>query len=179
MDPYTPKGTSLRLRSSLRSVTVVSRYSLPLMMRTDQGRLDGYSQQLADLWPKVIRLDEHRVLKNGPCNRLEPDTMQFLAANTTIPIPKIYDIKLDVENDESYIVMEHMPGERLERVWVNLTEDQRVSICCQIAECLAQLKQLTSKKIESVNGGPVRFGVYDCYWGGPFDTEKEFNDFVV
>jgi aminoglycoside phosphotransferase (APT) family kinase protein len=128
---------------------------------------------------KVIRLDEHRVLKRGVHDRQETDTMRFIAANTTIPVPKVHDIKFDRENSASWIVMDYAPGEMLDKAWMKLTPSQRLSTCRQLAGYLAQLQALKGQRIEGVNSAPVRVGFYQSRWGGPFDTEKEFNDFLA
>ncbi|PGH32782.1 hypothetical protein GX50_04436 [[Emmonsia] crescens] len=142
----------------------------------------GYGQYLGHSFigvPQVTRLDEHRVLKESRHERRETDTMEFIAANTTIPVPKIYNTKFDEEKKVCYIVMEYIPGEPLDKAWINLTRDERVSTCRQLAEYLTQLQMLTGERIEAVNSDTVRVGLYESHWGGPFDSEKEFNDFLA
>ncbi|OAT00190.1 uncharacterized protein BDCG_16503 [Blastomyces dermatitidis ER-3] len=54
---------------------------------------DGYGQVIYAFFPdmpKIIRLDEHRVLKSAITNSTETEAMKFVAANTTIPVPKVY-----------------------------------------------------------------------------------------
>ncbi|KAL2373282.1 phosphotransferase enzyme family protein [Blastomyces dermatitidis ER-3] len=142
----------------------------------------GYGHYLAHSFvgvPQVTRLDEHRVLKESRHDRREIDTMQFIAANTTIPVPKIYNTKFDKEKHISYIVMEYIDGEPLNKAWINLTQDQKVSTCNQLVDYLTQLQMLTGERIEAVNSSTVRVGLYESRWGGPFDSEKEFNDFLA
>ncbi|KAL2376629.1 hypothetical protein RJZ90_007366 [Blastomyces dermatitidis] len=142
----------------------------------------GYGQGLGhDMFGRyeVFRLDEHRVLKKSRGGLRESDTMKFIAANTTIPVPKVYGTKLDGEGELSYIVMEYVPGESLEDAWIKLSPDQRVSALHQIAQYLSELQQLTGKRIKGVNDTSVRVGGYHSRWGGPFETEKEFNDFLA
>ncbi|KKZ63777.1 hypothetical protein EMCG_01881 [[Emmonsia] crescens] len=118
----------------------------------------GYGQNISNSVlgiPRVIRLDEHRVLKKAR-NVLEPDIMKFITANTTIPVPKTYETKFDEEQKTFYIIMDYMHGKPLDKAWVNLTQDQRASTCRQIAGYLKELRQLTGKQIEGVNGTPVR-----------------------
>ncbi|OAX82737.1 hypothetical protein ACJ72_02906 [Emergomyces africanus] len=146
------------------------------------GTKAGYGQYLGHSFvgvPQVTRLDEHRVLKESRHDRREIDTMQFIAANTSIPVPKIYSTKFDEEKNVSYIVMEYMDGEPLNKAWISLTGDQRTSTCRQLVEYLTQLQMLTGERIEAVNSSSVRVGLYESHWGGPFDSEKEFNDFLA
>ena len=148
---------------------------------TNQDSLAGYGQDISDSArgiPHAIRLDEHRVLKKAR-NVLDPEIMKFITANTTIPVPKTYEIKFDKEQDTFYIVMDYMHGEPLDRVWSNLNQDQRASTCRQIAGYLDELRQLTGTQIEGVNGAPVGVGCYYSRWGGPFQSEKDFNHFMA
>ncbi|KKZ60188.1 hypothetical protein EMCG_05110 [[Emmonsia] crescens] len=132
--------------------------------------------------PNVLRLDEHRVLKTNYPDRGEADILRFVAAHTTIPVPRVYDTKLESSRREattSYMVIEYMPGLRLDKAWVKLTESQRVATCHQLVEYLAQLQPLTSNRIEGLNGAPVHVGCFQSRWGGPFSTETEFNNFMA
>ncbi|PGH23624.1 hypothetical protein AJ80_02230 [Polytolypa hystricis UAMH7299] len=138
----------------------------------------GYGQDIGYSLTGVINvmsLDEHRVLKSKEHSRQEADALQFVASNTTIPVPKVYDVDDEGQN----IVIEYMPGNPLDKVWIKLTHDQRDSVCHQLAGYLAQLRQLTGKQIEAPNGGRVRVGYYQTRWDGPFKTEKEFNHFLA
>ncbi|PGG96857.1 hypothetical protein AJ79_09419 [Helicocarpus griseus UAMH5409] len=75
--------------------------------------------------------------------------------------------------------MVYMPGETLDKAWTGLTSDQKASTCRQIAEYLAQVRQLKGKGIEAVDGAPVRLGYYQSRCGGPFTSEKKFNDILA
>ncbi|EDN04790.1 phosphotransferase enzyme family protein [Histoplasma capsulatum] len=142
----------------------------------------GYGQYLAHSFigvPQVTRLDEHRVLKESRHDRREIDTMRFIADNTSIPVPKIYNTRFDEEKHISYIVMEYIDGEPLNKAWADLNRDQRISTCHQLAEYLTQLQMLTGERIEAMNSSTVRVGLTESRWGGPFDSEKEFNYFLT
>ncbi|KKZ64097.1 hypothetical protein EMCG_01594 [[Emmonsia] crescens] len=148
---------------------------------------DGYGQVIYAFFPdmpKIIRLNEHRVLKSAITNPTETEAMEFVAANTTIPVPKVYETRWsDNRADTSQIVMEYIPGQSLDKVWGKLTHNKRMSICHQLRDYLSQLAKLkrttTPARIESANGGPVTVGLRYPRLGGPFDSEKEFNDFLV
>lgn len=77
--------------------------------------------------------------------------------------------------------MEYLPGESLDKVWGGLTHEQRISTCHQLSGYLAQLRSLqgAGNRVEGVNGAPITVGLRFPRQGGPFNTEKEFNDFVV
>lgn len=106
--------------------------------------------------------------------------MSFVSAHTTIPVPKIYDTRIDTEHGKRHIVMEYIEGETLEKAWKNLTPQQREMTCRQLSGYIAQLQQLRGTRVEAANGesvniilGSIREG------GGPFNTVREFNDWVV
>lgn len=105
--------------------------------------------------------------------------MQFIATNTSIPVPRVYETRFSGKRKSSYIVMDYMPGESLDEAWPKLTHDQRISICHELRGYLSQLQKLKGKRIEAVNGGAVTVGLRFPRQGGPFETEKEFNGFLV
>jgi aminoglycoside phosphotransferase (APT) family kinase protein len=130
--------------------------------------------------PKIIRLDEHRVLKSAVTDCRETDAMEFIAANTTIPVPRVYETRFSSNGRKaSEIVMEYIPGEPLDKAWANLTHEQRVSTCRELNGYLTQLQKIPGQRIEGMNGTPVTVGLRLPRQGGPFATEKEFHDFVV
>ncbi|KAL2370279.1 hypothetical protein RJZ57_005297 [Blastomyces gilchristii] len=80
--------------------------------------------------------------------------MEFIATNTTIPVPKVYETRWSGNRTRlSQIVMEYIPGESLDTAWGKLTHDQRMSVCHQLRGYLSQLQNLTSKtkRIEAAN----------------------------
>ena len=104
--------------------------------------------------------------------------MRFIAANTTIPVPRVHATRT-TEWGTCEIIMDYVPGEPLDRAWTYLTHDQKVTTCVQLRGYLAQLKRLKGKRIESLGGGAVTVGLRFPKQGGPFDNEMEFNNFMV
>ncbi|OJD17802.1 hypothetical protein ACJ73_08768 [Blastomyces percursus] len=89
--------------------------------------------------------------------------MQFIAANTTIPVPKAYQTRWSGNRTKlSQIATEYIPGESLDAAWGKLTHDQRVSVYHQLRDYLSQLQKLESKtkRIEAANGGPITSARY-------------------
>lgn len=65
----------------------------------------------------MIRLDEHHVVKSGPFfDSSEIEAMSFIAAHTTIPVPRTYDIYIDGKHGKRHIVMDYMRGQPLDKV---------------------------------------------------------------
>ncbi|WEW60286.1 hypothetical protein PRK78_005771 [Emydomyces testavorans] len=141
---------------------------------------EGYGQVIRNYCRTVTRLDEHRILKRTAIRQAkEVDAMKFVADHTSIPVPKVYASR-HVDGTECLeIVMEYMPGRPLDEVWASLTHDQKIATCRELGGYLAQLKALKGKRIEAINGAVVHVGIRCPRRGGPFDTERQFNDFLL
>ncbi|KAL1760266.1 kinase-like domain-containing protein [Schizophyllum commune] len=134
------------------------------------------------------RLTAGTVLKRRKAYRLRPDAMQFLSRqrlSTPIPVPRLLDYW---ENDEEgYLVMEYIEGERLLRVWRNLSSEQHAHVIRTIAgyvEALRSIPQPLPPSLPSAgwigfaSGGP--FTDLAVTWSqvalGPFPSQASFND---
>lgn len=128
---------------------------------------------------KVIRISENLVVKSGPNLRThEAATLEFIRANTTIPVPGVHDVRWEGDRVTS-IVMEWMPGERLDKVWGSIDTDQRLSIARELHGYISQIRVLKGTYIGGVDQGKALIGVRDAIQGGPFESEKEFNEFIL
>ncbi|OJD14882.1 hypothetical protein ACJ73_09034 [Blastomyces percursus] len=87
--------------------------------------------------------------------------MNFIAVNTTTPVPKIDKIQYDEVRKAFYNVIEYMHGKPRNK----------------FASYLEELQQLTGKQLEGINGTPVRVGCYLSRWSGPFERDNDFNHF--
>ena len=67
--------------------------------------------------------------------------MRFIAANTTVPVPRAYATRT-TDGGVFEIVVDYVPGVPLNKAWPNLTHDQRVATCAQLRRYFAQLKEL-------------------------------------
>ena len=106
--------------------------------------------------------------------------MEFIAAITVIPVPRVHAARWsDNKKKFSEFVIDYIPGESLDKAWEKLTHDQRVATCHQLRGYLSQLRELKGKRIEAPNGARVTIGLRFPCQCGPFDTEKEFHDFLV
>lgn len=56
--------------------------------------------------------------------------MRFVAANT-IPVPKVDDIRWE-DGKFVALVMDYMPGKRLDKAWDNLDSSQKPSIADEL-----------------------------------------------
>ncbi|THV55383.1 hypothetical protein BGAL_0009g00330 [Botrytis galanthina] len=126
---------------------------------------------------KVARYG-NKVLKSGRNLQLsEADAMRYIATHTSIPVPRV--IEATTDGKLTSITMEYIEGERLDKVWNTLPEDQKKSIASQINDMLFQLRGLTGRYIGGMNRTPaIDSRRYDLE-GGPFKSEAEFNEFLI
>lgn len=131
-------------------------------------------------WPKRILMSPNRVVK-WPCEAPELEALRYVAANTTIPIPKVYHShrwhgKLAIE-------MEYFKGcETLWGCWRSLSQTQKDDVVNAIASYVEQLQNLEPQdkyKISSTDGGPcrsIRVGCSKLF--GPFENSRDFHQVV-
>ncbi|RSL83534.1 hypothetical protein CEP52_016694 [Fusarium oligoseptatum] len=103
--------------------------------------------------------------------------MQFVASQTSIPVPKVY--YAFVHKGTSYIVMRHIKGQMAGYDWSTRSEESRTRILEQLRGMVTELRSITppeGAQVGSINGGPF----WDCrlpsrdYWG-PYSTVREFH----
>lgn len=126
---------------------------------------------------KVARYGS-KVLKSGRNLRLsEADAMRYIATHTSIPVPRILDASTDGKHTS--ITMEYIEGTRLDKIWNSLPENQKKDIAAQINDYLFQLRGLTGRYIGGTNRAPaIDSRRYDLE-GGPFESEAQFNEFLI
>ena len=128
---------------------------------------------------KVVRLGERLAVKSGPNLRAhEASTLQFIAENTTIPVPKVHDVRWE-DGRVAAIVMDYMPGKPLNQVWETLSHDQKCSIANQLHSYIAELRELKGSYIGAIDRGKAVIGRIAAVECGHFESEKEFNEFIM
>lgn len=135
--------------------------------------------------------------------RREVEAMSYAQRHTSIPIPSVMQVLLDdasADKDESWILMERLPGRRLDAAWPDMTDEARAVTLQHLRSYLKQLHHLkpSSSTITSSSGsthgkeeeeecwiGSVSRGpAYDHrlssrFTVGPFASVAEFHDFLV
>ncbi|KAL2816967.1 kinase-like domain-containing protein [Aspergillus granulosus] len=126
----------------------------------------------------VVRVSNNLVVKSGNLRPHEAQTLRFIATNTTIPVPKVHDVRW--ENDQvAAIVMEYMPGKRLDEAWDTLDSTQKLSIVDELHSYINQLRNLKGDYIGAIDRGKAIIGQLASIEGGPFDSEQQFNEFIL
>ena len=107
-----------------------------------------------------------------------------MSQNTSIPTPKVTDNWVMSQGDHEGIVMEFVPGKPLKTVWPSLNHDQKFRLAQQFQGYVSELRSLTQPKnlsgrICSLNGGPLFDPLLLGQFCGPFNSEKELNEFCL
>jgi aminoglycoside phosphotransferase (APT) family kinase protein len=108
---------------------------------------------------------------------LEASTIEFVTMHTTIPIPRVWRRFTDEEGG-SIIVMDYIPGERLDHVWPLLSLWSKLWVALTLRRYIRQLRQINSSV-----PGPVADSPQRCYGGlisepcGPFPDYASLSAF--
>lgn len=126
----------------------------------------------------IIRYENNLVVKSGDIRAHEAQTLEFIAAETTIPVPKVHHIQYE-DGKVIAIVMDYMPGKRLDEAWDSLDSHQKLSIADELHYYMSQLRKLKGDYIGAINRGQAIIGQIASIEGGPFDSEQQFNEFIL
>lgn len=126
---------------------------------------------------KVIR-SGNLLVKSGRIRSQEAQTLRFIATNTTIPVPKVHDVHWE-DGKVVAIVMDYMPGKSLEEVWDTLDSNQKLSIADELHSYINQLRTLKGDYIGAIDRGKAIIGQIASIEGDPFDSEQQFNEFIL
>lgn len=77
------------------------------------------------------------------------------------------------------MVMDYIPGKRLDEAWDTLDSHQKLSIANELYSYMNQLRELKGDYIGAIDRGPAIIGQIASIEGGPFDSEKQFNEFIL
>jgi len=123
-------------------------------------------------------LSKHLIVKSDAfVHQTEASTMNFVAENTSIPVPKVHCSF--IHNGRAYIVMERIQGESLGDSWAGRTQQSKDKITAQLRAIFEELRALKppGAGIESCVGGSL----FDCRLPqsdrrfGPFPSVQAFH----
>ncbi|KAJ5811436.1 hypothetical protein N7474_007737 [Penicillium riverlandense] len=126
----------------------------------------------------ITRLGNNPVVKSGDLRSHEAATLRCIAANTTIPVPKVHGIHWENGKVASF-VMDYMPGKRLDEAWDTLDSNQKLSIADELHSYINQLRELKGDDIGAIDRGKAIIGQIASIEGGPFDSEQQLNEFIL
>ncbi|KAF9030414.1 kinase-like domain-containing protein [Rhodocollybia butyracea] len=121
----------------------------------------------------VIRISPQYIMKGGPFVRpVEAQTMAFVLAHTSIPVPKIRKTLLDTEGNV-YIIMDFIDASELN--WSGLGKEQRESVMQQLGRYLGELRSISPPagiNIEALDKGSLLDPRFNTF--GPFESFSHF-----
>lgn len=126
-----------------------------------------------------VPISKNLIIKTGPFVHLtEGATIQFIAANTSIPVPHIHCSF--VHRNRAYIVMDRIQGVSLAEAYATLSGDDRKKVFAQLRSIFGELRKLPSPPgagVRSCVGGSLRDSrIPRCKPRfGPFDTIQDFH----
>ena len=115
---------------------------------------------------RVVRISQTIVVKYGyGTSMAEADTMKFVAGNSSVLIPKLFAaytygpfLRSYGGKYDTYIVMEYVHGQRLDKVWDTSDDNTKDHICSLLRSQIKELRNIPispSSPIGSVGGGPL------------------------
>ncbi|TGO20033.1 hypothetical protein BTUL_0001g00400 [Botrytis tulipae] len=111
----------------------------------------------------------------------EPNALKLIEEYTSIPAPRLVDVA--EHGDEHYLVMTRVRGQQLRHVYHLMSYTERDCLAGDLAGYVAQLRKIpnpTAYMISDTLGGPVfDHRIPNNGIGGPFNTEADFNNFLV
>lgn len=83
--------------------------------------------------------------------------------------------------------MDYIPGETLQKAWLSLSADAKLSIARDLRSLLDKMRSASvphqsQSQISSCDGGPItitRTNAVQSIKGGPFPDEQSFNEWVI
>ncbi|KKK23606.1 hypothetical protein ARAM_002855 [Aspergillus rambellii] len=118
---------------------------------------------------KVVRVKEHFAVKIGySIPPLEAENMKFVAANSNVPVPKVYANFVDPETKKRYVVMDFVPA-----------------ISKRIKQAINELRTIpTPDYFGNLNETPYIDGVLSTpdnnpVISGPFKDQKQMNQGIL
>ncbi|KAL4908828.1 hypothetical protein BDW74DRAFT_145387 [Aspergillus multicolor] len=176
----------------MSETTIVQAISLPTTSDTKieplrlptKAEIDAATEVLnaADTSARVVRVNGRFAAKVGrKVSLIEAETMKFLAANSKVRVPKVYDAFNDPEINMTYIIMDYIPGITLRDLLLSLNGEEKAKICELIKEQLTELRSIPPPDhFGMLEHLPYLDGVFwnrglDLRMCGPFAKEEDLN----
>lgn len=158
-------------------------YGLPTIAEIEAAADD---LSMPDNSAKVIRVKGEFAVKFGNGIPLsEAENMQFLAASSKVPVPKVYAAFIDPETSRTFIIMEYVPGHNLQVLLPSLTLSEGKAVCALIRDAMIELRNIPAPGyLGTLNHRPYHDGVFwtkdkDPSISGPFANQQEMNRGIV
>lgn len=171
--PNKPKTTPINARRTLKYFTRCM-YLVEINVPT---------RRLRRLTRSLLSKAGLHIKAKGHADLTEAHTIQFVAANTSIPVPKVYCAFC--HKGSSYILMSRIKGEMACMRWGQRSEQSQQAIHRQLKSLIEELNSvkhahLGNNRVESVIGDSVydqRLPTHS--WWGPFDSVDAFHHALI
>ncbi|KAI9371875.1 kinase-like domain-containing protein [Aspergillus egyptiacus] len=137
---------------------------------------------------QVLFLTDRLCVKHGPFQHLsEAHAMQFIGANTSIPVPKVHCAF--TRKGKTYIVMSRLSGSPIAHGWSKRSDESKARLLEQLRGYVEEMRALSPPASPSGSRFPVQglggSKLYDSriFNGvrgfGPFESIQEFHSFLT
>ncbi|KAF7513871.1 hypothetical protein GJ744_006485 [Endocarpon pusillum] len=122
---------------------------------------------------KGFRYNDSVIKFGRNVNGWEAKTLRFIKQSTSIPVPDV------IAEGPHALEMNYIDGENLRDCWPQFSDGEKQRIAEQMGRILAQLRGLKGSYIGAINRGPAEDNRRSSYRGGPFDSENDWNQFLL
>ncbi|KAG5757547.1 hypothetical protein H9Q72_014311 [Fusarium xylarioides] len=194
-DPQTPTSATYTVSRSRGKQPGESLYNAKLRkMRKAKGqtRSSDESESEDEIEPgavvlhkmfnrKVILHADKTVIKSGKRIALGEAEALKVAAQTGIPAPCLRDVHTTPDG-QGHIRMDYIQGQPLDKLWPDMSVQQKKDITQQLREVVEKMRSLTppAHLIGACDGLEIRdTRLYFTYHSPPCRDEKAFNEFLL
>ncbi|KAL4989673.1 kinase-like protein [Aspergillus falconensis] len=131
---------------------------------------------------KVVRVNERFAVKMGHgVPLIEAENMRFLATNSKVPVPKVHEAFRDPDTNKTYIIMEYLPGDTLQKLLPSLNQVEKAAISSLVKDAITELRSIPAPDyFGMLNHQPYLDGVFwteglDSKISGPFASQGDMN----
>ncbi|KAB8262386.1 kinase-like domain-containing protein [Aspergillus pseudonomiae] len=110
---------------------------------------------IPEKYTKVVRVNKHFAVKFGHgIPLLDAENMKFLAANSKVPVPKVYTAFRDRGTKKTYIIMQYIHGDTLQELLPSLNQAEKAAICNSIKNAITELRSIPPPGLDPQISGP-------------------------
>lgn len=171
MNQQIKQGNCVPMNDALR--TVVARF-VPHLKHIETAVV------LSACETTVVQVGNEVVVKYGPnVTSIEAESIRFVSELTSVPVPHVYGVH-QVDDGNTYFVMEFVPGLSLSCIWHNLSVLEKENITKELAKYFGELHKTKGTYIGAVGRHPCRDIYFDDIEDkGPFESEQLMNKAIV
>lgn len=74
---------------------------------------------------------------------IEAENIKFLAANSKVPVSKVYAAFRDPDTNKTYMIMEYLPGDTLQKLLPSLSPAEKATISSLVRDAITELRSIS------------------------------------